>query len=350
MSLLASSFAPEGPSDDDVLLPVRGMTRAGRYASFLEQLERHTRGVRYDVVHAMLPVRHCDVYHPHAGLAAEAVGRGHLKHDSPIKRAVAKVATGLNQRRQRFAAVERALLTAAEPPVVLCLSDYIKSVARAHYPLAESSLATLFNAVDLRKFDPAARPETRGEVRGRLGVADDRVVALMIAQDFERKGLREAIAALARVADPRLVLLVVGRQNPEPYRQMARRAGVEGRVIFAGATADPYAFYRAADFFVLPTRHDPCSLVVLEALAMGLPVISTKFNGACEIMTEGRHGYVMEDPADVGALAARMTEMLDAGRRGAMSAHCLELRPALSYEHHLDRLVEIYGRAARARG
>ena len=116
------------------------------------------------------------------------------------------------------------------------------------------------------------------------------------------------------------------------------------RVSFAGAAADPRPFYNDADFFVLPTRHDPCSLVVLEALAMGLPVISTKFNGACEIMTDGVHGYVLDDPADVDALAGAMRKLLDPRRRAEMSQACLELRPKLSYEHHLDRLEEIYRR------
>src|SRR5439155_7596627 len=99
-----------------------------------------------------------------------------------------------------------------------------------------------------------------------------------------------------------LKLTVVGRNDGK----LRPPPDAAARVSFAGAVADPRPFYRDADFFVLPTKHDPCSLVVLEALAMGLPVISTKFNGACEIMTDGVHGYVLDDPADVNALAAAM--------------------------------------------
>jgi UDP-glucose:(heptosyl)LPS alpha-1,3-glucosyltransferase len=164
----------------------------------------------------------------------------------------------------------------------------------------------------------------------------------MIAQDFARKGLREAIAALAAATDPRLVLLVVGKQDPSAYRKLAVEHAVSDRVIFAGSTTDPYAFYRAADFFVLPTRHDPCSLVVLEALAMGVPVISTIFNGACEIMTDGNHGFVLRDPANIPTLSRSMSEMTHADRRRTMSEACLGLRPALSFDQHLDRLLAIY--------
>src|SRR5206468_12670894 len=128
----------------------------------------------------------------------------------------------------------------------------------------------------------------------------DQVVALIVAQDFKRKGLKPTIEALARVPDGNLVLLVVGKPDPSYYVDLAKRLGVEQRVVFAGPTTDTYGFYRAGDFFVLPTHHDPCSLVVLEALAMGLPTITTRQNGACEVIEESRHGYVLSGPGDVG--------------------------------------------------
>jgi UDP-glucose:(heptosyl)LPS alpha-1,3-glucosyltransferase len=122
-------------------------------------------------------------------------------------------------------------------------------------------------------------------------------------------------------------------------------AVVPGRVTRIALSDNIIAQYREADFFVLPTKHDPCSLVVLEALAMGLPVISTVFNGATEIMKDGVHGFVLEDPEDVSALADAMRKMLDPQLRARMRQACLELRPRLSYEHHVDELLGIYERA-----
>jgi UDP-glucose:(heptosyl)LPS alpha-1,3-glucosyltransferase len=344
VSLLASTFPQGRPGPDDVLIPTEGVTRAGKYRSFLKSLDSHLNQTHYDIVHAMLPVRRCDIYHPHAGIAAEAVQSGHLKHDGTLQRTLARFGNRLNQRRQMFAEVEKQLLNSDFAPVVLCLSDYVKGFVRKHYTLPETKLATLFNATDLKRFDPSARPEARIEIRKRFSIQDEQVVGLMIAQDFARKGLHEAIASVAKVSDPRLVLMVVGKQDPSPYRRHAGQLGVSERVIFAGPTTDPYAFYGAADFFVLPTRHDPCSLVVLEALAMGVPVISTVFNGACEIMTSGTHGFVLQDPSDVQSLAQAMQQMLDPKRRSSMSTECLKLRPALAYEHHLDELERIYTR------
>jgi UDP-glucose:(heptosyl)LPS alpha-1,3-glucosyltransferase len=342
VSLVASTFGDGICAAPDVLLPARGATRAGRYVRFLDALDAHLNETRYDVVHAMLPVRRCDVYHPHAGIAAAAVASGHLKRSGTVQRAMARVGTRFNARRQRFARIERELLGGPTPPTVLCLSDYVKGTVRKHYDLPDAKLATLFNAVDLARFDPARRPEAGAEVRGRWGIGPDRVVGLMIAQDFARKGLREVILAGSKVPDPRLTLLVVGKEDPARYRELAREKGITDRVTFAGPTTDPYSFYQAADFFVLPTRHDPCSLVVLEALAMGVPVISTVFNGACEIMQSGTHGVVLDDPDDVNALTESMRAIIEPARRQAMADACLQLRPALSYERHLDTLLRIY--------
>jgi UDP-glucose:(heptosyl)LPS alpha-1,3-glucosyltransferase len=350
VSLLASSFAAEMSNVRAVELKSAGATRVRKYERFLASLDEHLASETYDVVHAMLPVRRCDVYHPHAGLAVEAIESGHLKHGNSLKRGLARVANQLNARRQRFAAVERELLEGRRPPVVLCLSEYVKRTVVQHYPkLAADRLATLFNAVDLQRFDPAREANAGVALRERLGISQSRTVVLMIAQDYARKGLRQAIEALAAVNDPWIVLVVVGKEEPGGYRELAKKLGVNERVIFAGTTTDTYPFYRAADFFVLPTRHDPCSLVVLEALAMGVPVISTIFNGACEIMTEGLHGFVLRDPADVNALAEAMRRLSGAGFRDGVSRACLELRPKLSMEVHLDQLQSIYRELGRRR-
>jgi UDP-glucose:(heptosyl)LPS alpha-1,3-glucosyltransferase len=346
IALIASTFAPSDLPDGALHLDAGSGTRIAKYLRFLSRLDQHLLDHRYDIVHAMLPVRKCDVYHPHAGIAAEALRGTRVREQGPVARVISMAANRLNLRRQRFAAVERELLNGPNPPIVLCLSNYIKKRLAQYYSIPDSRLATLFNATDLVRFDPSSRPQAGVELRQRLAIAPDRVVALMIAQDFQRKGLTEAIVALAHVKDSKLVLLVVGKQDPASFRKLAEEKSVADRVIFAGITTDAYSFYRAADFFVLPTRHDPCSLVVLEALAMGLPVISTVFNGACEIMENTEHGYVLPDPADVSALADAYRKLLHDPTRQSISANCIALRPRLAYERHIDELLAIYSVSA----
>lgn len=326
VSLLASSFADVPPQVKVVELPAKGLTRSRRYASVLDQLDAHIASTNYDIVHAMLPVRRCDIYHPHAGIASASVA------NSPVQAV-------LNPRRGAMARVERELLGSANPPTLLCLSEYVKAEVLKYYPtLPPARLATLFNAVNLNYFDPGIDHD-HGGTRQSLKIGADDVVALIIAQDFPRKGVPQAIEATRRInqnldaKSPRLKLLIVGN---------GPRSVEDPDIIYAGTNWKIAKFYAAADFFVLPTRHDPCSLVVLEALAMGLPVISTIFNGACEAMTNGVHGYVLKDSTDIDSLAAAMTNMLDCETRKRMSTACLTLRQGLSYEHHLDHLIRIY--------
>ncbi|MGE5611461.1 MAG: glycosyltransferase family 4 protein [Bacillota bacterium] len=342
IAMLATSFGDLPPGIERVQLHCHGWSRLRQNESFRDSLDAHQAQRQNDNVQAKLPVRTCDVYHPHAGIAAEAVCTGHEKHRNPIARTLAKAANQANRKRQRFAAIERELLCGARPPVVLCLSDYIKRAVQQHYPINDDCLVCLLNGVDLQRFDPIVNSVAREATRNRLGLEPDCVMALMIAQDFARKGLRQAIEALAQVRDSRLVLTVVGRDTVPPYRRLAERVGVADRVFFAGTTCNPVAFYQAADFFILPTRHDPCSLVVLESLAMGLPVISTRQNGACEAMANGQEGFILEDPDDVTRLAEMMGTLLIAAERERMRQACLTLRPTLSQEDHVRKLLEVY--------
>jgi UDP-glucose:(heptosyl)LPS alpha-1,3-glucosyltransferase len=327
VSLLAGSFADVPAGVSPIRLDHSGVTRVGRYRRFLKSLEEQTPPGRFDIVHAMLPVRRCDIYHPHAGIAAEAAA-GSLRHR-------------LNRRRAYFAAVEKRLLDGDHPPVVLSLSDVIGRVVEKWYPnLPPVRRVKLFNGVDTGKFRPALDDAEKLGLRSKFGLSQDATLALMIAQDFERKGLGPAIEALAAV-DARVRLVVAGRDDQTPFRQLATRLNVAGRIDWIGPTDDPASLYRAVDFFVLPTSHDPCSLVVLESLASGVPVITTVANGASEIIEIGLHGVILNDSA-ASPLAAAMGRLADATIRLAMSGECRTLRDLLSSHHHLTRLLEVY--------
>src|SRR5439155_15650315 len=143
--------------------------------------------------------------------------------------------------------------------------------------------------------------------------------------------------------------IVVGKDNPAPYEKLARSLHVFDRVRFVGPSNDVYSYYRAAEFFVLPTRHDPCSLVVLEALAMGLPVISTKQNGATEVMEQGVDGFILEDASQIDELGDGMRQLSDPAIRARISAACISRRERLSFERHMEQLMRIYQTASERR-
>jgi UDP-glucose:(heptosyl)LPS alpha-1,3-glucosyltransferase len=342
VDLISTRFGREISGVNFVPIAAKSPTRAGRYLQFLKNLEGHFAGKKYDLIHSMLPIRRCDIYHPHSGMAAAAL-QTHLAAQNAAARALGGLANRLNRKRRLYAEVENKLIHGPDRPVILCLSDYVKKMVLQYYPDIGGQLIKLFNGTDLNTFDPAEHVAARTTIRRKFEIATETPVALMIAQHFERKGIGELIAATAKIAKQSPIsVLIVGKDDPARSRQLAQKLGVEKNIIFAGQTTQSADFYAAADFFVLPTRHDSCSLVVLEALAMGVPVISTAFNGACEIMTEAKHGHILPDPADVDALAAAITNLLNPEVRREMSDACMALRPALSFETHMDRLEEIY--------
>jgi UDP-glucose:(heptosyl)LPS alpha-1,3-glucosyltransferase len=136
---------------------------------------------------------------------------------------------------------------------------------------------------------------------------------------------------------------------------LARRLGVAGRVRFAGYHADMREVYCASDFLVHPTFYDPCSNVVLEALLCGLPVVTSRHNGAAELLTradaEGRcaEGFVLPEPHDHARLAGCMNELIDPKRRRQCAAAARAAAEGWTFEDHYQALVGVLAAAARPR-
>jgi UDP-glucose:(heptosyl)LPS alpha-1,3-glucosyltransferase len=171
---------------------------------------------------------------------------------------------------------------------------------------------------------------SRQEARRRLEVPNEVFCILFVGTGWERKGLRFAIEAVESMGGDAL-LLVAGRGNPSRYRSACAR--------FLGAVKDLPALYSAADIFVLPTIYDPFSNACLEAVAAGLPVITTTANGFSEILTPGVHGDVVE-PGDVKALAAA----LEAWKRrdaAKLSAECQLLAKDYSIERNVQATLDV---------
>jgi glycosyltransferase involved in cell wall biosynthesis len=144
------------------------------------------------------------------------------------------------------------------------------------------------NPVDIQSF----RTAQRGSLRGMIGIGDDVPLALFVGHGFERKGLADAIAALAGLDDT-IQLAVVGAGDPGPYAKLALELGTRDRVHFVGATETPESCFRDADLFLLPTHEDVWGNTVIEAMAAGLPVITTDAAGASSLVRETGTGLVV---------------------------------------------------------
>jgi UDP-glucose:(heptosyl)LPS alpha-1,3-glucosyltransferase len=167
--------------------------------------------------------------------------------------------------------------------------------------------------------------------------------------NYRLKGLAPLLDAFALVHQPDARLVVVGNPEIGRYQRQARRLGLNDRVRFLGHRADPKDCYFAADYLVHPTFYDPCSLVALEALACGLPVITTTFNGASELLNPPTDGIVIENPHNAPALAAAMTRMLDRGYLRDAGAAARQAAARWTFEHHYQALIAIFAEARKTR-
>jgi UDP-glucose:(heptosyl)LPS alpha-1,3-glucosyltransferase len=160
--------------------------------------------------------------------------------------------------------------------------------------------------------------------------------------------LLEAFGMLGPVAAK---VIIVGRRSDAEdaaIDRTIRRLGLEGRAICQDFAADPRPYYAAADAFVLPTKWDPFSNATAEALACGLPVVTTAANGVSELLTEGREGFIVADPADIGALGGALSRMLDADRAW-MGQAARALAETLTWERHVDAMLAIYAEVIEER-
>jgi UDP-glucose:(heptosyl)LPS alpha-1,3-glucosyltransferase len=137
-------------------------------------------------------------------------------------------------------------------------------------------------------------------------------------------------------------LLVVGRGRPAPFRRLSRRLGVEERTHFIGATSAVQRYYAAGDLLVLPTLYDPFANVCLEAMACGLPVVTTAGNGAAEIIIPGENGFVQHDPGNAAELASLLAECLDRSRLLHMSDRARETAIPFTCEHNMTQTCTLF--------
>jgi UDP-glucose:(heptosyl)LPS alpha-1,3-glucosyltransferase len=222
----------------------------------------------------------------------------------------------------------------------MCVRDY----QRFHDVPAER-IRLVYHGTDNQRFSPAHRDRWREEFRDRLGVCEDEVVLLFVGHDYQRKGLSTAVHAARRLAAEgapvRLVVVGGKKRRPQPAIDLPNRV-----VINVGAIDDPVPYYAAADVFVLPTFYDPCSLSVSEAVASGLPSVTTRFNGAAELLTEGVDGSVISDPADDAELAGALRPLLDQNVRQRMGEAARKLALKHTLDRNCDQIVSIYQQIA----
>ncbi|CAN5540850.1 glycosyltransferase family 4 protein [soil metagenome] len=302
---------------------------------FADEVEKLRVAGACDILMSLERVWRCDVFR-----AGDGVHRAWLERRAQFSSPLQRFAQQVSGKHRAILQLEEALLRKGGAARVIANSRMVQEEIAATYGYPAARIEVVPNGVPVEQFRTSF---TRREAtRQQLQLSAEEIAVLFVGSGWERKGLRFAIEAVARCEDPRLRLLVAGRGNESKY------GGASPAVRFLGVARDLPALYAAADLFLLPTIYDPFSNACLEALAAGLPVITTRANGFAEIITDGVHGSMIAAPDNVKATAEALRFWSGAEHRLTTRPQRLELAARYDISVNVARTLEILLQAASA--
>ncbi len=307
--------------------------RGSSAIAFANDLERLRPEAACDVWLSFERIWRCDVFR-----AGDGVHRAWLERREKFGTAWQKISRALNGKNRDLLRLEESLLGKGGAARVIANSRMVADEITRIYGYPPGRIDVVYNGVPIAGFAPNA--ERRAGQRAALGLKATDVALLFVGSGWERKGLRFAIDAIEASGNPRLRLFVAGRGNQPRYKSRFAQ--------FLGVVRDLAAVYAAADIFILPTIYDPFSNASLEALAAGLPVITTRANGVSEVIENGVHGSVVEDPREIHAFRDAVEMWSDEARRAEAQPRILERAAQFDISINVARTLEILLQAASA--
>ncbi len=233
----------------------------------------------------------------------------------------------------------------------IVVSQSMKREFVRHYGDATKDIIVIPNGVDLQKFNPANRILCRNRVRQKHGISSGDFTLMFAGSYWERKGLRYVIEALSLVPRPDVKLLIVGSGDEKYYGRLAELKQVRKRIVFASHRNNLGEYYAASDVFVFPTIYEPFGLVIIEAMASGLPVITSRVAGAADVIIDGVNGLLITDPGDIKDLAAKIKLLLsNADLRKAIGERARETAEELSWDRVTQKTLEVYNTVLNRQG
>ena len=212
------------------------------------------------------------------------------------------------------------------------------------YGANSEKIQVIYNGIDASRFTPT-NSRFRQEIRQRYQIPETSVVVLFVGE-YRRKGLATVIRALGELQDPRIHLLAVGKGNLEQYQTLAKQAGISQQVTFAGPARDIEQVFGAADMFVFPTYYEPFGMVITEAMASGLPVITSRSAGASEMISEGESGLLLDNPGDPHELSQKIKILLtDEANRKQIGKSAQSAASIYNWSHVAEDTLQLYYRS-----
>jgi len=308
-----------------------------RDASFARAVLERVAHERFDLVQSHERIAGLPIYR-----AGDGVHAAWLERRTRAATRVERIGIALNPHHRYLVAAERAMFEHGALRAVICNSRMVMDEITARFAIDPSKLHLVRNGVDIERFHPDAKALHRSTMRRRLDIDEATPAFVLVGSGFERKGVAQALRALARVAGAALV--VVGTdKHADRYRSLAGSLGIADRVRFTGAVDDVLPCLAMADAFVLPTLYDPFPNAALEAWACGLPVITSDASGASELVDEGVNGFtVAADDHEALIVAMKFIATRDPTRIASMAEAARATAVPWSLSVLATQLVTLY--------
>jgi UDP-glucose:(heptosyl)LPS alpha-1,3-glucosyltransferase len=305
----ASEWDPEAMHGGIVRHDVRAWCglSAVRLVFFARQVQRRLkeRNGEYDVVASF------GIQSPKGSVAwATSVHKTWIETSRGHRLLLGRMKQRLNPFHPVALAMERRFFGSRRYGKVIALTEEVKRDLLRFYGVPAEDVVVIPNGYSPSEFNVERVTRERAAQRSRLGYVESDKVIIFVANELERKGFGPLLRAMAALRDPRVHLLAVGRLDAWAYRDEIERLGLLERIRFTGPTNDVAGYYAAADVFALPTEYEAWGLVIVEAMACGLPVLTSRLAGAAVSVQEGCNGLLLDDPRDVTEIAGKLQKIL----------------------------------------
>jgi UDP-glucose:(heptosyl)LPS alpha-1,3-glucosyltransferase len=336
----------EGTAYQSHRIPVLAFPGSLRILSFLFNSARAVKPYEFDIIHGVGRSLAMNVFNPHGGVERAYLRQEFASITSRSYHAYRLIRRYLSPQHYLKVWIQKKQYLSERVEKIIAISRMVKEDIIRYYGVPEGKIEVVLNCVDLDRFHPRNREIYRRGKRAELRIDENTVILLFAGNNYRLKGLEPLLRALVSLRKwfPNLPfrLIIAGRGKIRHYQRIARALGVSDFVLFVGPVREMEQYYAASDIYVHPTFYDSCSLTVLEALASGLPVVTTRFNGAADAMPSEAGGKVIEDPADIENLAESIALFFDEDRRreaGFVARQWVENYPSA---RHIEDILNIY--------
>jgi UDP-glucose:(heptosyl)LPS alpha-1,3-glucosyltransferase len=278
----------------------------------------------------------CDIYR-----AGDGVHAAYLAHRARSLGPLKRLFQNLSGYHRDVLELEREMFASPRLKAVIVNSQMVADeiVTRFSYPRERIHLIP--NGIELARFALSALSAERNKTRAALDIASERKVLVLIGSGYERKGVAQAIGALARSKNGTMLLVIGGEKRVSRYRALANRLGIGGSVLFLGRRENVLPYLAAADAMILPSIYDPFPSATLEGFAAGLPVITSEACGAREIARELDAGLV-RDADDVSGLADAISIALALSEKPETKERARAIAARFEMNLMVERMLALY--------